>query len=142
MNSEDPDVSFLDHTADLGIKVRAGDLRQLFQKSAMAMMRIMVGTGFHEVPNTRRATVRGRDLADLMVRWLGELLYLFQGEKEMVVATRIHAISNSRLEATLSTVPFDPVLHEIICEIKAVTYHQIDVSQRNEQWEAVVIFDL
>ena len=48
----------------------------------------------------------------------------------------------SRLHAVLETVPFNPERHEIINEIKAVTYHQIEVAEKGDHWEAQVIFDL
>ncbi len=77
-----------------------------------------------------------------MVRWLGEILYLFEGDNLVVISTDIHALTPLRLEATLRTIPFDPLNHEILCEIKAVTYHQIQVIPKGNLWEARVIFDL
>jgi SHS2 domain-containing protein len=86
--------------------------------------------------------VSGSDYADLMVRWLGEILYLFQGEKRLVNAIRIQDIQPYQLTAQIETVAFDPGLHEILYEIKAVTYHQIEVIQKDKQWHARVIFDI
>jgi SHS2 domain-containing protein len=77
-----------------------------------------------------------------MVRWLGEILYLFEGEHELVTGVEITSVSHSRLDATLETVFFDTNLHEILCEIKAVTFHQIEVVQKDDQWETRIIFDL
>ena len=54
----------------------------------------------------------------------------------------IDSLSQTRLEATLGTYPFDPRIHEILREIKAVTYHQIEVTDKSGIWEARVIFDL
>ncbi|MBW1774450.1 MAG: archease, partial [Deltaproteobacteria bacterium] len=80
--------------------------------------------------------------ADLMVRWLGEILYLFEGEREILSDLDIDSISPTRLDVTLKTVPFNPDIHEILCEIKAVTYHQIQVAQKGDQWRARIFFDL
>ena len=77
-----------------------------------------------------------------MVRWLGEILYLFEGEKKIVTDTLINTISPSKLKATLQTIAFDPNLHEVLREIKAVTYHQIEVTEKDNRWEARIIFDL
>jgi SHS2 domain-containing protein len=84
----------------------------------------------------------GEDRADLMVRWLGEILYLFEGEKRVVTAIKIDALSPTHLKATLQTVPLDLRIHEILGEIKAVTYHQIEVAPKGDAWETTVIFDL
>jgi SHS2 domain-containing protein len=89
-----------------------------------------------------KISVSGGDLADLMVRWLGEILYLFEGDDLVVTSISIDSLTPSQLEATLETVPYDPEIHEILNEIKAVTYHQIEVSNKGDIWEARVIFDL
>ena len=90
----------------------------------------------------KKISLSGDDLADLMVRWLGELLYLLEGEKCVVTSFRILDVAPSRLDAALDTVPFDPEFHEILNEVKAVTYHQIKVVQKETRWETQVILDL
>ena len=142
MQSDKPDFSFLDHTADLRIVARGTDLKNLFEGAARSMMQIMVRGRSDERTGAIRLAVTGEDLSDLMVRWLGEILYLFEGEKQVVMDVGVDFISPSRLDATLKTVPLDPNLHEILCEIKAVTYHQIQVAEKGDRWEARVVFDL
>ncbi len=142
MDSHKPNFTLLDHTADLGIIVRGTDLTNLFEGAAQSMIQIMVRAKPAKKTKALKLTVSGEDLADLMVRWLGEILYLFEGENEVVTAVHIDSISPSHLDASLETVPFDLDLHEMLCEIKAVTYHQIEVAEKNNHWEARIIFDL
>ena len=77
-----------------------------------------------------------------MVHWLGEILYLFHGEKKIATRLDIDTISQSHLDATLETIAFSADLHEVLREIKAVTFHQIEVVKKDNQWEARVVFDL
>ena len=142
MAANQPDFSFIDHTADLGIIVRGNSLEDLFEAAAKSMIRIMVKSEFSETVQNSRLCVDGEDLDDLMVRWLGEILYLFEGENKLITDVLIDSISPSHLEATLDMVPFNPNIHEILCEIKAVTYHQIQVVKKDRRWEARIIFDL
>ena len=142
MDSKKPDFTLLDHTADLGIIVRGRDLRTLFEAAAKSMMYIMVKGKPADITKTFNLSVEGYDLADLMVRWLGEILYLFEGEHELVTGVEIISVSHSHLDATLETVSFDTNLHEILCEIKAVTFHQIEVVKKDDHWETRIIFDL
>ncbi len=142
MNSHIPDFTLLDHTADLGILVRGSDLTNLFEAAAIALIRIMVGGEPSGNTESINISVEGQDLNDLMVRWLGEILYLFEGEERLITDVTIGFISASRLDALVATVPFDPARHEILCEIKAVTYHEIEVVKRGSRWEAKIIFDL
>ena len=142
MDSKKPDFILLDHTADLGIKVTGRDLRTLFEVAAKSMMYIMIKGKPADIAKTFNLSVKGYDLADLMVRWLGEILYLFEGEHELVTGVEVTAVSHSRVDATLETVFFDTNLHEILCEIKAVTFHQIEVVKKDNHWETQIIFDL
>jgi len=142
MDSDRPRFSLLDHTADLGMHVHGADLVNLFEEAARSIIYIMMRAPTAEKTDAMKLQVDGQDLPDLMVRWLGEILYLLQGEKKVVTHVKIDSLSPVHLVATLKTVPFDTNRHEILCEIKAVTYHQIDVAKKNDQWEARVIFDL
>ena len=142
MDFTDSDFIVLDHTADLGIMVRGADIKDLFERAAHAMMKIMVSSKSAEKSNNLKLSLDSEDLAELMVNWLGEILYLFHGEKKVVTRLEIDSISPSHLDATLETVSFSSDLHEVLCEIKAVTFHQIEVAEKDAQWEAKVIFDL
>lgn len=134
--------TLLDHTADLGIRVWGADLTRLFENAGKTLMQILLRGESFQKALPKRISLSGDDLADLMVRWLGEILYLLEGEEHVVTSFRIVDVRPSSLDAALETVPFDPAFHEILNEIKAVTYHQIEVAQKGNRWEAQVIFDL
>ena len=142
MSTTAPHYTLLDHTADLGIKVRGTDLKDLFEGAGRALMHLMVRAEIPSKTTSMKISVSGEDLADLMVRWLGEILYLFAGENLVVTSIRMDSVSASHLDATLETVPFEPKIHETLREIKAVTYHQIQVTEKANGWEAKVIFDV
>lgn len=142
MDSSGTPLTFLDHTADLGIMVTGSDLKDLFEKAAHSMMQIMIEKLPSENTSTLQFSVSGKDYADLMVRWLSEILYLFQGEGKIVTCIETSSITQSHIKATLQTVPFNPKRHEVLAEIKAVTYHRIEVICENNRWKATIIFDL
>ncbi|MFC1863632.1 archease [Thermodesulfobacteriota bacterium] len=142
MNSVSPEYTLIDHTADLGITVQGNDLADLFQKSGNALTHLLIEDCSSKKPNPMKISISGNDLEDLMVRWLGEILYLFEGEGQVVSSIRINSISDKRLHAILELTPFAPLTHKILREIKAVTYHQIKVAKKDDIWETNVIFDL
>jgi SHS2 domain-containing protein len=137
-----PDYIILNHTADLGVEIKGVSLIDLFKNAGMSLLYIMFGTSQVEGTQHKEISIQGNDLADLMVRYLSELLYLFEGEKLVVDLINIEFISPKKLRGSLRLSPFDPSSHKIIREIKAVTYHQIEVTDRNGLWTARVIFDL
>jgi SHS2 domain-containing protein len=142
MNFKHPSYEIIDHTADLGIVVRGLDVKEVFIRAAYAMTDLMVKGDISAKGAKRKLIVEGEDLPDLMVRWLGEILYLFKGEHILVSAIEISSISRTRLQATLNVVSLKRGHHEILREIKAVTYHQIGVEETPHGWEARVIFDI
>jgi len=142
VNLKRPHFDFLNHTADLGIRVRSENPKALFEDAVKSMMQIMLGGRSAVKPKTSRLSAHGSDQAELLVVWLGEILYLFHGEKRITTDVRIDSISQQSLKATIESVPFDTKCHEILCEIKAVTFHQIEVARKDLYWEAIIIFDV
>jgi SHS2 domain-containing protein len=142
MDSTTLDYQIIDHTADLGIIIKGADVKNLFILAAKAMIEIMVKGGISGKTAIRDVLVEGEDFSDLMVRWLGEILYIFAAEKLIADSIEIRSLSPTQLKATLALASFEPEHHQVKREIKAVTYHQISVDQVNDGWEARVIFDI
>ena len=142
MNANPLSYEIINHTADLGIVVRGATINELFVNAADAMTDLMVKADIREKGTRRKLIVEGEDLPDLMVRWLSEILYLFDGEHILVRAIEIGSVSPTRLQSKLNVVSLNKGNHEILREIKAVTYHQIAVEETADGWEARVIFDI
>ena len=101
MDSDKPDFTLLDHTSDMGVTVRGPNLGKLFEGAAKSMIQIMINVEPGLEPKSIEISIPGNDLADLMVRWLGEILYLFEGEREVVTDIKVDSIIPSYLHATL-----------------------------------------
>ena len=131
-----------DHTADLGIIVKGHDFIRLFENAAKALIDLMVTGPPGAQRITRNIVVEGQDSEDLMVKWLGEILYLFSGEKLIATFIEIASITPVMLKSRLILSRFEPTMHRVRREIKAVTFHQISVERANQGWEARVVFDI
>jgi SHS2 domain-containing protein len=136
------DYLLLDHTADMRMEITGSDPVDLFGKAGRALIHIMLGDIRSKGSDTMKVSLTGEDLSDLMVRWLTEILYQFEGEHLITTDIIIDYLSSATLKASLAITPFDPSQHEVLREIKAVTYHQIDVTRQDGIWKARVIFDL
>jgi len=132
----------IDHTADLGIIVQGTDEKNLFIRAAQVMTDLMVEGDISKKTVMKDVSLQGEDFPDLMVRWLGEILYLFDGENLIVNSIEIKSISPIQLKSTLTLSSFEPEHHQVIREIKAVTYHQISVDKTKDGWQARIIFDI
>ncbi|HUT88664.1 MAG TPA: archease [Thermoguttaceae bacterium] len=131
-----------DHTADVGLRMRAGSLDELFADAGRALFSVIVAN-FDAVEPVQELALRveGSRRDDLLFDWLAELLYTF--ETRRVLLSDFHvSVSNNGLEATARGEPFDPDRHELDMEVKAITYHGLKVEQDGDGWLAEVIVDL
>ena len=136
-----PSYELMDHTADLGVHVYGRDPKDLFQNAALALVDQLVETRDLLARQEEQITIKGNDWPDLMVNWLREILYLWAGKAILVQSVQIESISENRLTAHLWVDPFSLDRHTLISEIKAVTYHQIQVFDAGDRWKAGIIFD-
>ena len=93
MNTAPLTYQIIDHTADLGIIVEGTDEKNLFIRAAQAMTDLMVKGDISKKTVIKDVSLQGEDFPDLMVKWLGEILYLFNGEKLVVHSITIKSIS-------------------------------------------------
>ena len=142
MATKKPLYSLLDHTADMGMVVRSGTLRDLFRDAAAAMLYIIFERPSAEGVRPLHISLKATDLTDLMIRWLGEILYLVEGEGLAATDVGITELSDTSLEADIKAAPVKGPGFRIRHEIKAVTYHGALISKDKEGWYARVIFDL
>jgi SHS2 domain-containing protein len=117
--------------------------KELFTKATLSLMDIVVerkgtGAGVKE----KALTVEGSDPADLLINFLREILYLFNGEALIVGECEITKCGNKALDARLLLEPYNKKKHVMKTEIKAVTYHGLAVKKTKKGWRARVIFDV
>ena len=132
----------IDHTADFGLEIWGADPASLFKEAATALFDLLVDSVEPKGDRSHTIDVTGDDWPDLMVNWLRELLYLFNGEERIVGDVTILAIEETRIQATVTSENYAPQRHGLRNELKAVTYHQIDVGPHEREWRARVIFDV
>lgn len=132
----------IDHTADLGIRVFGADAKDLFANAAFALFDLITDIDALKGLNEYKVHITGDDWPDTMVNWLRELLYLWTCKEMLVKATAIFYLTEHEVTARVNFDLFDPDLHKIKNEIKAVTYHQLQVESTPLGWESKIIFDV
>jgi SHS2 domain-containing protein len=135
---------FFDHTADIGVEVTGRTRKELFVNAVWAVFDIMIENkaGRKAANRQKKITVEGADVADLLINFLRELLYLFNGEQFVTGNCEIIEFSNKKLQARLTGESFNNKTHLIKTEIKAVTYSGAKVEKIKAGWRARVIFDV
>jgi len=134
----------IDHTADIGIRVQGSSLEDLFIKTAEALFDISISSkrsliSAIDVP----IAIEADSVDQLMVRWLQELLYIFESRHLTLSNFRIDEIDERHLVGSAKGSRFDSTRHSQKLCIKAVTYHQLEVVKDDDgKWYAKVIFDI
>jgi len=131
-----------EHTADLGLRAEAADLRGLFAEAAGALLAAIV-----EEPTSVRPVIDqsveipGADLEYLLFDWLKELLYRFE-DQQMLFSRFDLKVGEESMSGTIWGEPFDPDRHALGHEVKAITYHELKVMPTRGGWLAEVIVDI
>ncbi len=132
----------LEHPSDVGIEARGTSAAEAFQNAARGLMSVMVDPATVRVEEARSVHVAASDLEQLLVRWLAEILYLFDGERFTSAAFLIHSLTDTTLDATVRGERFSPARHVTRTDVKAVTYHQLDVRRTTEETVVKVFLDI
>ena len=132
----------IEHTADVGIEVEADSLEELFAGAAEAMFCLMVDTRGVRRTVERVVRLEASDLDELMFRWLNELIFFVSAESLVFSGFDVGLVRADGLEAVVSGEPIDQSRHELKIEVKAATYHELKVEERDGAWAARVIFDV
>jgi SHS2 domain-containing protein len=160
-------VEYLEHTADVGMRVSADSFEALLESAARGMARLTIPSVDSIEPVGQRAfEFAGDDPALILFDLLNELLFVFATERLITLDLQLIQLDSAptdydsetqsppsvdkrsssepprRVRATVSFGRFDPDRDAAGPEVKAVTYHELAVTRDGRQWRAQVIFDI
>ena len=129
----------LEHKADLKIRAFGKGKEEVFLNMLKAMTESQRPEIKEEEEITREVNVKATDLPALLVGFLSEVLYLSQTNREVYFEVTFKKFSDTELEGQLAGRRVESFGEEI----KAVTWHSLDVHQKEDGvWEATVLFDV
>jgi len=141
----------LEHTTDLKIRVFGRTKEELFLNALLAMENGLkaeiknlyasrwIAEPYRQKPKTKNIKVKSIDFSTLLVDFLSQVLYLNQVNKEIYSDFKISQFSDREIEGKL----IGQRAESFGEDIKAVTYHNLDVHQKKDgSWEATILFDI
>ncbi len=132
----------LEHPSDVGIEATGASLKEAFENAAMGLLSIITDIESVETEEERYIQLKGIDTENLLVKWLSEILYLYDGEDFVVGRVEIESISPNRLEAIVSGEPLVQGKHSMNLDVKAVTYHQLKIQEKKDGCLVRVFLDI
>ena len=133
---------FIDHTADIGVIIFGESLAELFQHAAQSFFSVLTDVKNIQETASRNLSLDAPGLDELLVSWLNEFLFLFETQGLLFSRFDIKNLSKERLEATVWGEKYTPEKHPIKRIIKAITFHQLTITEQNGRWQTQIIYDI
>lgn len=131
-----------DHTADIGLRVAAETLEELFVDAARGLTSLVV-ENLDDVQPLASETIQlaGTDTDYLLFDWLNELLFRFE-TRGMLYCEFDVKLDEHGLQATIRGETLDRSRHHLAHEVKAITYHGLSVEQTESGWSVELVLDI
>jgi SHS2 domain-containing protein len=144
------DFEQISHTADIKIRVYGTTLQELFKHALIGMFQSI---GPHaqgcttvddrlqcpSLPQKHEIDITSVDREALLVDFLSEAWYLSDVNDEAYLDADIHELTDTHIRATVHGVK---ITQFDVVEIKAVTYHDLAITQVDGQWQTDIVFDI
>jgi SHS2 domain-containing protein len=131
-----------EHDADVGLVVHGRDGQELFAEAGRALFDLVCDLDVVEERREWSLAGQATGVEALLVDWLNDLVYLFEGEGAVCRRFTFPLWSETAYEARAFGEPVDPVRHAPRDLVKAATYHGLAVRRGEDGLEATVILDV
>lgn len=133
---------YFDHTADLGIEAWGKDRKELFVNAANAIINYMIGQKKIKEAEEISISCEGIDLESLFVNFLSEILYLISCKSFFPKHILITSLSDFKILAKVSGTFLHDASEYVNSEIKAITYHNIQILQQKGKYVVKFVCDI
>ena len=132
---------YFDVTADIGFKSYGKNLSEAFENAGLAIFNIISDTNDIDAVDEITFEISSEDEVSLLYDYLEELLYYH--ETEFMLFSEFHVIIDEKLhlKAKIKGESINWDKHDRKTEIKAITYHQMEV-KKTQPVEVQAIVDL
>jgi SHS2 domain-containing protein len=137
---------FLEHTADVYVEAWGSTIGKSFEDAALALFEVMIDTS--AVKPTKRETivVEARDKDELLYKWLERLIQKFEIDNNVYSRFQVEIVEIQRsvlyLKAIIFGEAYDSERHPSRVGVKAITYHRMQVSEKEGKTTLKFILDI
>ena len=132
----------IDHTADIGVKAYGSNISEAFENAAKAMFDLITDNSSIENIGQYNIELKSPNIEQLLVDWLSELLFL-NSAKNLVFGLFEVNIDKQKciISSNIFGEEFKKSKHKIGLEIKAITYHMLEV-KIDKPYSVQILFDI
>ncbi len=129
------------HTADIGIEVVAGNLEDLFRKSALGLLNLISDTSLIDIKESVNSFVEGSDHEELLVNFLNEIIFLHETREMVFKDVEITHFKPFEIKFILYGEKIDINRHTFKFSVKSCTYHNLKIEKNGDNYSVKIIFD-
>jgi SHS2 domain-containing protein len=142
MHKKEAGFREIEHTADVELEVWGEDIFSLFVEAARGMYYLSQierkGDGDTQGIQSWSFSVKGTDLESLLVAFLSELLFYLETEGLAFDVFNLQFLEDYHLQAQLE----GSVVESRNREIKAITFHNLNIEETESGWQVRIVFDI
>lgn len=138
----DSSFELFDHTADIGVRVRAATQAGLIEPAIQGLYAVIGDLLPAGTARSETLALSGDDAAYLLRDYLAELLLALERRHEVFELDEVAEFSDQRLVVRGRMSALDSQRSVLEREVKAVTYHELSVRRVADGYEAVFIVDI
>ncbi len=138
----EPNYEIFDHTADMGMRVVAPTMSALLAPAAYGLYAMIGELASAGAAATLAIELTGDDPSIMLRDFLDELLVLFDRDKRIAVTLDDGEFTGDRLHVAVQTRGIDEDRCVFLREVKAITYHALDIVDVPGGFQATVIVDI
>ena len=131
-----------DHTADIAVYAWADSVEGLFRAAAEGLYATIGELQTEETGERERIRVEASDPESLLHDFLDELLYRFEMRGQRLADFRFRRLDRGVLEADVAVNRVDARASVLDREVKAVTYHDLNIVKSDGGYEVTLILDI
>jgi SHS2 domain-containing protein len=140
------DYVFLPHTTDAYVQAKGSSLENALESAGKALFDTLCNVNSVIPKQTEKVVVEGHDEIALAHNWLESLLLKFELEHKVYSEFKVDKVTRSArglsTSADISGEPYDRQKHGAKVEVKAVTYHRMEVVREQDATILRFILDL
>lgn len=129
-------------TADVGITAWGESLEEAFIQTFLALASLLTSPENLTSEKTVRISLSADDTDSLLINFLNEIIFLEETQDFLPSVVSSLKIKDGNLEAEISGCEYDPARHDIRLSIKAATYHNLAISEGEDDVKIQIIFDI
>jgi SHS2 domain-containing protein len=138
----DKPFEVLDISGDIGLRITGSSLEELFINGGIGLYSLITDLSAVKERESVKVRTTSESLEGLFIGWLNELIFQFDAYGFIGHEILIEDLSENSLEALIRGEEFNPDIHERGLLVKAATFHNLRLENKEGIWSVEVVFDI